>query len=400
MRKEILQARQGARSVERPVDLNPLVERVRGARVVLIGEASHGTHDYYDLRASLSRQLIAKGGVSSVAIEADQARCVLLDKSVRLVDGAPDDPAEVLTQQRQWPSWMLANNETVEFCRWLREYNKKQPPENRVSLHGLDVYPLWGAMNGVVQYLSRELGWSPDEVNNALDAPLRGKPMLTPDLISPVAAHLAATLPDRSPVMDAQSYYQNLLTGGDQTMIARSELWLGKIDSLQRSQRQTTTLVWAHNTHVGDARGTNSSAATIGQLVRERYGQDAVALIGFAGGTGTVMAVRERGVAMDIFPVSEPQQESVEAVLRDASAEIHERTMFVFPERRDNEWFTNTRGHRAFGVVYNDPNGFPVPTRLGERYDAILWCNQTTALEALHLDEARQGTLETLRMPR
>lgn len=122
---DVLQARDVALPLEEPSDFDPLLERAANARLVLIGEASHGTHDYYDLRAKLTRRLIAECGFSIAAFEADQSACEPIDRCVRLMDGASEDPEAVLSKQRQWPSWTLANNENLNFLRWLRGHNQE-----------------------------------------------------------------------------------------------------------------------------------------------------------------------------------------------------------------------------------------------------------------------------------
>lgn len=131
----------------------------------------------------------------------------------------------------------------------------------------------------------------------------------------------------------------------------------------------------------------------LGQLVREHYGADKVVLVGFAGGSGEVIAARERGGAMNVVRVPPPRDGSVEALLAEAAPP---RALLVFPKRRDAEWLTVERGHRAIGVVYDtDVDGDRyVPTRIGGRYDALCWFNWTTPVRALHL-----GDPETLRFP-
>lgn len=398
MTAEIAQVRSAALPLEHASDLDPLIDRAKHARLVLIGEASHGTHDYYDLRSTVTKRLIAECGFSAVAIEADQPNCDAIDQCVRLADDATDNPEDVLREQRHWPSWMLANTETVDFCTWLRAHNQNRVPEDRAYLQGLDVYPLWAATRGVLRYLSQQRGWSADRVNGALDAPLRGEPMVPPELMGAVATHLAASIPARSPAYDAQRYYQDLLNGGAKAMKARTILWLGTLDLLLRQRdEQGRAVIWAHNTHVGDARGTDSSSATIGQLAREHYGDDNVVLVGFAGGSGSAMAARERGAPMDAMPVPAPRPGSIEALLSEASGD-NERALFVFPTQRDADWLAATRDQRAIGVVYDPDREVYIPTRLGQRYDALIWCKNTTPVQALHFDEARKGTLETLRL--
>jgi erythromycin esterase-like protein len=158
-------------------------------------------------------------------------------------------------------------------------------------------------------------------------------------------------------------------------------------------------VVWAHNTHVGDARATDMADAgmvNLGQLARERRGRDEVVIVGFAGGPGEVVAAPSWGDPMEVMTVPPPAHGSLEEVL--ARSELH-RGMFVVPPERDMpDFLTGTLGQRAIGVVY-DPDRDPrqyVPTRLAERYDALCWFRITSALAPLHLEAARRGELETM----
>ncbi len=184
-------------------------------------------------------------------------------------------------------------------------------------------------------------------------------------------------------------------------MNARTAHWLDTIDQLLKAHGpRSRAVLWAHNTHVGDARGTDMAAegiASIGQLVRKRYGTDNVVLVGFAGGSGTVMAAHERGAAMDTIHVPPPRPGSVEALLSEATS--GERALFVFPEHREDGWLAAEREHRAIGVVYDPDREIYVPTRLSRRYDALCWYPRITPVQALHQNDARLGQLETLRDP-
>src|SRR5215217_6726408 len=126
------------RPLRDPADLDPLIERIGDARVVAIGEASHGTHEYYAWRAQLTRRLIEERGFGFVAVEGDWPDCYRVNRSVKLRDGADDDPRDALDAFARWPTWMWANDEVVEFCRWLRSVNARRPAGERVGFYGLD----------------------------------------------------------------------------------------------------------------------------------------------------------------------------------------------------------------------------------------------------------------------
>ena len=136
-----------------PGDLDVLLDRVGGARVVMLGEASHGTHEFYTWRAAISRRLIEEKGFSFVAVEGDWPDCDRVDRAVRCLPDAPADPREALLGFERWPTWMWANEEVVDFTRWLRSRNAGIAESERAGFHGLDVYSLWESLYAVFDYL-------------------------------------------------------------------------------------------------------------------------------------------------------------------------------------------------------------------------------------------------------
>ncbi|XRQ14188.1 erythromycin esterase family protein [Actinomadura welshii] len=416
--------------------LDPLLDRIGDARCVLIGEASHGTHEYYAWRAALTRRLIAERGFSFVAVEGDWPDCRRVGRCVTLAPGSPEDPRDVLDAYERWPTWMWANEETVKFCRWLRDRNAGLEPGDRAGFYGLDVYSLWESLRAVVGYLAEH---RPEYLEAALAAyrcfePHGGDPQaygwntaLVPggcrDEVLTLLTRLRRPVTHgdtRDPVEEfdarqnaevaaqAERYYRAMIGGGPESWNIRDVHMADTLDRLMDFHGSGAlpgkAVVWAHNTHVGDARATDMADAgmvNLGQLARERHsrdgrGRDEVVLIGFAGGPGEVVAAPRWGGPMEIMSVPPPVQGSLEAVL--AESELH-RGMFIVPPERDKPHFlTDTLGHRAIGVVY-DPDRDRrqyVPTRLADRYDALCWFRSTSALEPLHLEAARRGELETL----
>ncbi|WP_241683111.1 erythromycin esterase family protein [Actinomadura sp. J1-007] len=402
--------------LETEADLDPLMDRVAGVRCVLIGEASHGTHEYYAWRAALTRRLIAERGFSFVAVEGDWPDCWNVNRSVTLAEGAPEDPREVLDGYRRWPTWMWANEETVRFSRWLREHNAASG--EAAGFYGLDVYSLWESLRAVITYLSAH---RPEHLDAALAAyrcfePYAEDPQayaldtsLVPDGCADEVLALLTRLRSTSEGLDARQnaevaagaerYYRAMMGGGPESWNVRDVHMADTLDRLLAHHGEgSRAVVWAHNTHVGDARATGMADAgmvNLGQLARERLGRDQVAAIGFAGGPGEVVAAPRWGDTMETMTVPPPSPGSVEALLADTG--LH-RGLWVFADRPGAPWLTTPRGHRAIGVVYDpdrDAAQYPM-TRLAERYDALCWFRQTTALSPLHLEAARRGELETL----
>ncbi|MCW2904723.1 MAG: Erythromycin esterase [Streptosporangiaceae bacterium] len=417
-----------ALQLEYEADLDPLLNRIGDARCVLIGEASHGTHDYYAWRAALTRRLISERGFSFVGVEGDWPDCWQLNRCVTLADGAPEDPREVLTRFRRWPTWMWANIEVVNFCQWLRDHNAGLPPERRTGFYGLDVYSLWESLRAIILYLVEH---RPEYVETALEAyrcfePYGEDPQayargtrLVPEgcsgevlsllnelrgAVEPVhtddPAELFNARQNAEVTAGAEQYYRAMIGGGPESWNGRDTHMADTLDRLMDFYgADARAVVWAHIPHVGDARATNMARygmTNLGQLTRDRYGRDHVVLVGFAGGHGEVVAAPRWGAPMEIMPVPRPRPDSVEALL----AETHlDHAQFIFSDQPDAGWLRTERGHRAIGVVYDpdrDHQRNYVPTRLGDRYDALGWFARTSAVRPLHLEAARRGEMETL----
>src|SRR3954469_24767263 len=154
-----------ARPLRDETDLAPLIDRIGDAGIVAIGEASHGTHEYYAWRAALTRRLIEERGFGFVAVEGDWPDCYRVNRSVKLREGAHKDPRDALDAISRWPTWMWANDDVVAFCRWLREVNSGRPPEQRVGFYGLDMYSLWDSMQELIGWLREN---QPEHVQEAV----------------------------------------------------------------------------------------------------------------------------------------------------------------------------------------------------------------------------------------
>jgi erythromycin esterase-like protein len=197
----------------------------------------------------------------------------------------------------------------------------------------------------------------------------------------------------------AEHYYRAMVRGDRASWNIRDHHMADTIDRIDRRFGSTSKgLVWEHNTHVGDARATDMAAAglvNVGQLVRERHGADRVALVGFAGHRGAVLAAEGWGQPEHAFHVPPAREESHEGLLH---AALGRPAVLVFGDDRSGPWLTARRGHRAIGVVY-DPRRESrnyVPTVMGGRYDALIWLEETHPLRPLHHElPPREPELET-----
>lgn len=413
-----------ATRLEGPGSLDPLIERVGDARFVLLGEASHGTSDYYRWRADVTRRLITEKGFSFVGVEGDWPDCYEVNRWVKGRDGESDDSRDVLTAFDRWPTWMWANLEVAWFLDWLRDHNKRSGAG--VGFYGLDVYSLWESLERVLGYLTKN---QPD----ALDAARRAHRCFQPygedpqryawatrmvpescegdvvDLL--VEMHRGGAGIDGDPeaafdalqnaevLAGAELYYRTMVQANAESWNIRDTHMADTLDRLMKHHgSDAKAVVWEHNTHVGDARATDMASAgmvNVGQLVRERHGADDVVLVGLGGYRGSVIAAESWGAHMQRMEVPSAPHGSHEDLLHRAAPG---RSLLVFPEDRGTSWLSSRRGHRAIGVVYSsgrDRAGNWVPTVIGRRYDAFLFFADTEALHPIALEEHPSGEMET-----
>jgi erythromycin esterase len=412
-------------------DLSPLLNRVGDARFVLIGEASHGTHEYYAWRALITRRLIDEKGFSFVAVEGDWPDCYRVNCSV--TGAAPNaEPETVLRAFDRWPTWMWANQEVLEFAQWLRARNATRAPRDRVGFYGLDVYSLWDSLRAVLDYVREH---EPQHVDTAMQAwrcfePYAEDPqayaratrlvpsscedpvvtmlgeLLQTAYSPPAPQHDARFVAEQNAraAAGAEAYYRAMVRGGPESWNLRDQHMADTLDELMahhdhpRTKRPVKAVVWEHNTHIGDARFTDMTDAgmvNLGQLVRERHGEDDTVLVGFGSHHGTVIAADQWGDATREMTLPPAREGSTEALLHDELD--HPSAMFVFTGEPSG-WLAEERGHRAVGVVYHphaERWGNYVPTVLGRRYDAFLWLDESRALTPLHGVHPHGGELET-----
>jgi erythromycin esterase-like protein len=328
-------------------DLDPLMERIGDARYALLGEASHGTSDYYVWRARLSRRLIEEKGFSFVAVEGDWPDLYRVNDYVMNRPGSGRTAYEVLNAFERWPTWMWANWEVVAFVEWLRKYNDKLPDEDKVGFYGLDVYSLWASLNAVLTYAEREKP-TPLEVAKRVqtcfepygeDELAYAEATLSGTSCEAEATALLRALRSDSwwfddpkarfdaeqnafAIVNAERYYRAMMAGGPESWNIRDHHMVDTLDRLVAHHGpEAKAIVWEHNTHIGDARATTMAEqgmVNVGQLARERHEGEGVVLVGFGSYRGRVVAARAWGAEMERMRVPEAQAASWEAVFHEA----------------------------------------------------------------------------------
>ncbi|WP_040398156.1 erythromycin esterase family protein, partial [Cesiribacter andamanensis] len=145
-----------AHPLHSPADLDALLKELEGARIIMLGEATHGTHEFYTWRMEISRRLLAEKGFNFIAVEGDWPDCYRINRYVKGYPGSGRSAREVIGQFERWPGWMWANWEMAAFARWLRQYNQAQPAPQKAGFYGLDVYSLWESLEAILEYLQQQ----------------------------------------------------------------------------------------------------------------------------------------------------------------------------------------------------------------------------------------------------
>ncbi|MDB5557355.1 MAG: carboxylic ester hydrolase [Enterovirga sp.] len=390
-----------------------MFDRFAEGRVVLLGEASHGTSEFYRARAAITRRLIERHGFTIVAVEADWPDAAHVDAFVR----ERQPPAAGEAPFTRFPTWMWRNAEVQAFVAWLRAHNRERPPGQRVSFRGLDVYSLGSSIAAVLDYLDRV---DPEEAKDA-----RGRyGCLTPWLADPARYGRAVLYGDKKPCEQALLDQLNELLdkrldyaagGGDEAFfdavqnarIARSAehyyriMYQGSTESwnlrdrhmfetlqrlLEAGGPDAKAVVWAHNSHIGNAAATAmgwQGEFNIGELCRTAYRDQAV-LIGFGTDRGTVAAADDWDEPMRIKNVRPARPDSHERVFRDAGLAA---SLTDWRHNRDlREALAAPRLERAIGVVYRPETeraSHYFDAVLPDQFDAFVWFEETRAVTPL-----------------
>ncbi len=399
-----------------PRDFDELLHRMGDARVVLIGEATHGTHEFYRTRIHLTRRLIVEHGFRAVAVEADWPDAYRVNRYVR--DQSPDAEAvDALADFARFPTWMWRNADVLEFVGWLRDHNDRLADDrDKVGFYGLDLYSLFTSMQAVITYLDRVDPaaaararqryacfdhFGADSQKYGFSAALKLAASCESEVVAQLAdmRRYAGELGGGGPIPDdesffaeqnarvvknAEEYYRAMFRGRvsswnlrDQHMMQTLQALLAHLD---RAGEQTKVVVWAHNSHLGDARATDMAGLgelNLGQLVRQAFKRQAFSL-GFTTYEGTVTAASEWDEPAERKRVRPALPHSHEAIFHETGLE---RFLLMLTSAGAGSELTERRLERAIGVVYA-----PETERLSHYFEA---CLPAQFDAVIHLDETR-----------
>jgi erythromycin esterase-like protein len=392
-----------------------MFDRFASARVVLLGEASHGTSEFYRGRAAITRRLTEEHGFNMVAVEADWPDAATIDRHVRhkaaRLNGEPPFT--------RFPTWMWRNAEFDGFVRWLRQHNEARAPDMRVSFHGLDLYNLNASIRAVIDYLDsvdadaaatarQRYGclkpWREDPAVYGRIALREGHARCEAgvlatlrDLFARQREYAAADGDDfldaaqnARLVANAEAYYRAMYYGSAASWNLRDEHMFDTLALLMRTKGPSAkAIVWAHNSHIGDARftdmGESRDQLNLGQLARENYGEEAC-LIGFGTHTGTVAAADDWDAPMQIKRINPSRADSYERLAHDSGVNRFLLDLREGVHDRLRDELMEQRLERFIGVIYRPDTerwSHYSSASLPAQFDAFVWFDTSNALTPL-----------------
>jgi erythromycin esterase-like protein len=404
-------------------DYEPLMRLIGSSRLVLLGEASHGTHEFYRERAEITKRLIEEKGFTAVAVEADWPDAYRVNRYVR-PEGDDVEAVDALAGFKRFPAWMWRNADVLDFVGWLRAYNESLPPAARkAGFYGLDLYSLHASIEAVLDYLDKvdPVGASRARHRYACFEHFGGDPEyygyatgfgLTSSCEQEVVNQLielqrrAAEYARRDGrvaeedffyaeqnarlVRNAEEYYRTMFRGRVSSWNLRDRHMAETLHALlahfEAAGQQAKIVLWAHNSHLGDARATDMARAgelNVGQIVRERYGKEAV-LVGFSTYEGTVTAASNWGGPAERKRVRPALPGSYEALFHETGV-----PRFLLGLREGGSAAAGLREpmlERAIGVIYlpeTERASHYFHARLPDQFDAVLHFDRTRAVEPL-----------------
>ena len=417
-------------------DYDPLMDQVGDARFVLLGEASHGTHEFYRERAQITKRLIQQKGFNAVAVEADWPDAYRVNRFVR-GENNDTEAIDALEGFKRFPTWMWRNADALDFVGWLRSYNEAQSDRLKAGFYGLDLYSLHASIQAVFGYLDKV---DPDAAKRARyryscfehfgeDTQAYGYAAgfgLTESCEREVVSQLielrqrAADYASRDGrvaaddfffaeqnarlIKNAEQYYRAMFRGSVPSWNLRDRHMAETLDllvaHLQRQGQYARVVVWEHNSHLGDARATEMGERgelNVGQLVRQRYSNDA-RLIGFSTYSGTVTAASEWDGPAERKRVRPALKDSYEALFHDVGTA---RFLLSLTNRSPiSNALREPRLERAIGVIYRPESerlSHYFYARLSDQFDAVMHFDQTRAVEPL--ERVPEWTMEELHEP-
>ncbi|WP_166256870.1 erythromycin esterase family protein [Marinobacter salicampi] len=402
-------------------DYDELLALCRDKSFVLLGEATHGSHEFYQARAEVTKRLIMEQGLSAIAVEADWPAAYRINRYVRGL-GFDESAAEALGDFHRFPLWMWRNTVMVEFVEWLREFNYGRSLESQVGFYGLDMYSMYESIYHVIDYLEQVdpeaadharqsygcLDHTSDEQEYGYGVMLGKRPSCEEEVVKQLM-RIQGNAADyvrkggmlaedeqfqaernASLVRNAERYYRTMFTGRISTWNIRDRHMSDTLEALRkhltsRTGNSARLAVWAHNSHLGDARATamgEQGEFNLGQLTRERYRDDAL-LVGFTTSRGHVSAASAWNGDVELKTVKPALPDSYEHLFHEIGEEAF---LLDLQDQRVAAILPKSRLERAIGVLYlasSERRSHYFNCKLADQFDVVLHFDTTRALEPL-----------------
>ncbi|MBC7537405.1 MAG: erythromycin esterase family protein [Bacteriovorax sp.] len=409
-------------------DLRPLIDSIKNKKIVMLGESSHGTKEFYEWRSTISKELLLNHGFNFISVEGDWPPCQEVNKFIhgknenkKDISKIGESPADqVLSHFSRWPTWMWANSEAAELITWLRALNSGN--QNPYGFYGLDVYSLYESIDRVTKLLNQidpQLAMKAKSFYSCFDSYRHDEKAYARSLFAipegckkEVLSALNETLEYKLKnikdqdealfdaiqnariVCNAENYYRAMVLAEEDSWNVRDTHMMDTLNMLLKHYGPDAKgIVWAHNTHIGDYRATDMlihGQVNIGGLARQKYGKEKVALVGFSTYTGSVIASHSWDGPVQVLPIPKAIEKSVESEFHNAIPKVGSQDFYVlFDNEPEFSPLVETRGQRAIGVVYHPPSehrGNYVPTILSDRYDAFVFFDETRPLTPLKVE--------------
>jgi erythromycin esterase-like protein len=402
-------------------DVGAVVDFIGDAELALIGEASHGTHEFYANRAHITRRLIVESGFRAVVVEADWPDAYRVNRYVR--HQSDDTTAvEALEDFKRFPTWMWRNTDVVAFVEWLREHNEGLPPDAQTGFYGMDLYALHASIRAVLQYLDKRdpeaarharerygcferFGDDPqtyayaetfgletceqEVVEVLMELRRRSGEIARGNFVARDEYFFAQQ--NARLVKNAEEYYRTMFRGGTRSWNLRDQHMAGTIVALRNylnePDRPAKLAVWAHNSHLGDARATQMGQRgelNVGQLMRDRFAGK-TCLIGYTTSHGTVTAASDWGEPVELKRVRPALSESYEHLFHELSSP---RFFLSLHGRPVAHLLMKPRLERAIGVIYRpdtERQSHYFDASLASQFDAVLHFDHSSAVRPLEI---------------
>jgi erythromycin esterase-like protein len=404
-------------------DYDELLDSIGASRFVLIGEASHGTHEFYRERAQITKRLIEEKGFTAVAVEADFPDAYRVNRYVR-GEGGDQDATEALGGFRRFPQWMWRNADVLDFVGWLRAYNDDLPKDaSKVGFYGLDLYSLHASIEAVLTYLEKidpegaarararyscfdhfgedtqMYGYSTafgladscehEVVAQLMELNRRASELALRDGRVARDDYFFAEQNARL-VKNAEQYYRTMYRSDISSWNLRDKHMMETLESLDShlslDSATAKIVIWEHNSHLGDARATEMGSRgelNVGQLARQRYGRNSF-LVGFTTYSGTVTAANNWGEPAERKRVREALPGSVEGMFHDIGLE---RFYLLLREASSvRSVLSEPLLERAIGVIYRpetERQSHYFRAKIADQFDAVIHVDESRAVEPL-----------------